>query len=343
MRRGQCGSSGGAGRSCSGSSSSARASRSSGRTPLESGGRCNARVRTSPSSRLARRVEAPGGQRWRRPPCRPSSTSRRRERCVARTREAGCADPFSPYPTRTPTRHCPPSARVGRLAGAGRLSRDVYLRASDDRSFRCCSSSRSIEIPAVVYLGFWFLMQVLSGFLALSSTAIRGVWRGGRTSADSWSGWRWRRCSAAAGATRGSGGTSYCAVNATALPQRSTIDEHRRNPLDVLHVLGAAARRPSKDARGQPAAGAEPVRAGAEVRVIALIHRQETMSFLGFPHALHRREDSEEVLRAIRLTDATADRPDHPHAGRAGAGRRADRPRAPAHRRRSRCLCRTTR
>jgi ClpP class serine protease len=39
-------------------------------------------------------------------------------------------------------------------------------------------------------------------------------------------------------------------------------------------------------------------------RVIALVHRQETMSLLGFP--LFRYidiEDSEEVLRAIKLTD----------------------------------------
>ena len=39
-------------------------------------------------------------------------------------------------------------------------------------------------------------------------------------------------------------------------------------------------------------------------RVIALIHRQETMSFLGFPVVRYINiEDSEEVLRAIRLTD----------------------------------------
>lgn len=39
-------------------------------------------------------------------------------------------------------------------------------------------------------------------------------------------------------------------------------------------------------------------------RVITLIHRQETMSFLGFPLARYIDiEDSEEVLRAIKLTD----------------------------------------
>lgn len=41
-------------------------------------------------------------------------------------------------------------------------------------------------------------------------------------------------------------------------------------------------------------------------RVIALIHRQETMSLLGFPLARFITiEDSEEVLRAIQLTDPT--------------------------------------
>lgn len=39
-------------------------------------------------------------------------------------------------------------------------------------------------------------------------------------------------------------------------------------------------------------------------RVIALIHRQESMSFLGFPMARYIDiQDSEEVLRAIKLTD----------------------------------------
>src|SRR5215208_601443 len=38
-------------------------------------------------------------------------------------------------------------------------------------------------------------------------------------------------------------------------------------------------------------------------RVITLIHRQETMSFLGFPVARYIDiEDSEQLLRAIRLT-----------------------------------------
>jgi ClpP class serine protease len=40
-------------------------------------------------------------------------------------------------------------------------------------------------------------------------------------------------------------------------------------------------------------------------RVIALVHRQETMSFLGFPLMNYIYDnDSEEILRAIKLTDA---------------------------------------
>ena len=43
-----------------------------------------------------------------------------------------------------------------------------------------------------------------------------------------------------------------------------------------------------------------------ESRVIGLIHRQETMAFLGFPVARYIDiEDSEAVLRAIQLTDRT--------------------------------------
>jgi len=41
-------------------------------------------------------------------------------------------------------------------------------------------------------------------------------------------------------------------------------------------------------------------------RVIALVHRQETMSLLGFPIMRYINiEDSEEILRAIKLTDKT--------------------------------------
>ena len=65
-------------------------------------------------------------------------------------------------------------------------------------------------------------------------------------------------------------------------------------------------------------------------RVIALIHRQETVGFLGVP--LYRFidiEDSEAILRAIRLTpDETPDRPRPAHAGRARPRLRADRARA---------------
>ena len=40
-------------------------------------------------------------------------------------------------------------------------------------------------------------------------------------------------------------------------------------------------------------------------RAVALVHRQETMSFLGFPVMRYIDvNDSEEVLRAIKLTDA---------------------------------------
>jgi ClpP class serine protease len=39
-------------------------------------------------------------------------------------------------------------------------------------------------------------------------------------------------------------------------------------------------------------------------RVILLVHRQETMSFLGFPvYKFINIQDSEEILRAIQMTD----------------------------------------
>src|SRR6266852_8594879 len=77
-------------------------------------------------------------------------------------------------------------------------------------------------------------------------------------------------------------------------------------------------------------------------RVILLVHRQETMSILGFPVFRYIDvNDSEEVLRAIHLTDPAvpldivlhtprrigallaADRPRHPQASRQGDRRRA--------------------
>ena len=40
-------------------------------------------------------------------------------------------------------------------------------------------------------------------------------------------------------------------------------------------------------------------------RVIALIHRQESMSFLGFPIARYIDiQDSEEIMRAVKMTDS---------------------------------------
>jgi ClpP class serine protease len=61
-----------------------------------------------------------------------------------------------------------------------------------------------------------------------------------------------------------------------------------------------------------------------ESRVITLIHRQETMAFLGIP--LFRYidiDDSEQILRAIRMTDPDAkDRCPDPPFGRCRPPRR---------------------
>ena len=80
--------------------------------------------------------------------------------------------------------------------------------------------------------------------------------------------------------------------------------------------------------------GAQPRRLSALQRergsqVITIIHRQEQIGLFGVPLVRFIDiDDSEQVLRAIRLTpDDRADRPGAAHAGRAGAGRRADRTR----------------
>ena len=55
------------------------------------------------------------------------------------------------------------------------------------------------------------------------------------------------------------------------------------------------------DARRQAAIRA--IEQSRNSRLITMIHRQETMSFLGFPIARYIDiEDSEDVLRAVRLT-----------------------------------------
>ena len=52
-------------------------------------------------------------------------------------------------------------------------------------------------------------------------------------------------------------------------------------------------------------------------RVIALIHRQETMSLLGFPLARYINiEDSEDLLRAIQLTDPDLPRSEERRVGK---------------------------
>ena len=61
-------------------------------------------------------------------------------------------------------------------------------------------------------------------------------------------------------------------------------------------------------------------------RVILLVHRQETMNFLGFPvYRYIDVNDSEEVLRAIHMTDPDVPIDDSSHARRVGARRFANR------------------
>ena len=65
-------------------------------------------------------------------------------------------------------------------------------------------------------------------------------------------------------------------------------------------------------------------------RVILLVHRQESMSFLGFPVVRYIDvNDSEEVLRAIHLTDPSIPVDIVLHTWRIVTGRNPDRPRHP--------------
>src|SRR5919199_6515861 len=82
------------------------------------------------------------------------------------------------------------------------------------------------------------------------------------------------------------------------------------SPLDLLWIflilssLQPVLRKRWLDAQRQRAFHRLEQRRGS--RVIGLIHRQETMAFLGFPIARYIDiEDSEAVLRAIQLTDDT--------------------------------------
>ena len=62
-------------------------------------------------------------------------------------------------------------------------------------------------------------------------------------------------------------------------------------------------------------------------RVIALIHRQESMSLLGFPIARYIDiQDSEEIMRAVKMTDPKDPDRHHPaYPRRVGTGGRTDR------------------
>ena len=80
----------------------------------------------------------------------------------------------------------------------GRVLRPLPALAHPDAVFRSSSSSNIVEVPAVVFLGFWFLMQLLSGVgsLAASSAPKRpAASRSGRTSQASRSAPDWSSCS----------------------------------------------------------------------------------------------------------------------------------------------------
>ena len=63
-------------------------------------------------------------------------------------------------------------------------------------------------------------------------------------------------------------------------------------------------------------------------RVILLAHRQETMSFLGFPIVRYINiDDAEEILHVLRLTDAGVPIDLILHAGRSGPADDSDRAR----------------
>lgn len=79
-------------------------------------------------------------------------------------------------------------------------------------------------------------------------------------------------------------------------------------------------------------------------RVILLVHRQETMRLLGFPIMRYIDvNDSEEVLRAIQMTDSEIPLDIFLHTpGGSSSRRRRSSARSAATRRRSRSSCRIT-
>jgi ClpP class serine protease len=75
--------------------------------------------------------------------------------------------------------------------------------------------------------------------------------------------------------------------------------------LAVFHLLRASADAATAHTRGHTGAQISQIESERKSRVILLVHRQETMRFLGFPIARYIDiDDSEDVMRAIQMTDA---------------------------------------
>ena len=159
-----------------------------------------------------------------------------------------------------------------------------------------------VEIPAVIYLGIWFLSQLFSGALSLVST--QRLRRGGLVGPR--------------GRLRGRHGPAAPVQEVpqglpALLRRRVLALVKERTPMNgglgdlfwiflMISMLQPWLKQKMLDsARLRLMHRIERQRGS---RVILLVHRQETMSFLGFPVLRYIDvNDAEEVIRAIHMTD----------------------------------------
>ena len=123
---------------------------------------------------------------------------------------------------RTPARRCPTVGASGAIAAVMGAYMLLYPGARIESLVIVFIFVRVISVPAFVWLGLWFVFQVLSGSADSRGSGEGGVAPGSRTSAASRSAPRWCSCSACAASAR----CARCSVRARSAA-RGRLDARR--------------------------------------------------------------------------------------------------------------------
>lgn len=205
------------------------------------------------------------------------------------------------------------------------------------------------EVPAIVLAALWFLMQLLQGTVEQFMPSGGGGVACRRISAASSRASRSPRCcdarSSATGPTMPTKAFSDSTLRASEVLRRKGDSMSAMDLFWLFFMLSALQpllrQRMLEAMRMRKIGQLERKR---NSRVILLVHRQETMRLLGFPIMRYIDvNDSEEVLRAIQMTDSEIPLDIVLHTpGGSSSRRRRSSARSAATRRRSRSSCRIT-